>query len=95
MTPEEIIPESEIERIHANANFGHMSKRRVVDEGVLKYALGWTGGSTQLAILKEHGLVRQRNPQSCAATLTNKGKRYLRAMQGNTALHLLLNAMSR
>jgi hypothetical protein len=92
-TPEEIITDAEIERVHANANFGHMSKRRVVDEGVLKYAFGWSTGSTMRAILLEHGLIRARRPTE-TGSLTPKGKKYLRAMQGDTRVDNILDAMS-
>lgn len=54
----EIIPDDEVEAVHAFANFGDQSKRDVVDEGVLKYAFGYEAGSTQLAILREHGLLK-------------------------------------
>ncbi|KZL02188.1 hypothetical protein PsAD5_00137 [Pseudovibrio sp. Ad5] len=95
MAPEEIISDEEIERVHAHANFGSTSKRRVVDEGVLKYAFGYQGGSTQVSILREHGLVRQRNRSSLAASLTPKGKKYLRAMKANMSIDALLDTMSR
>jgi hypothetical protein len=83
MTTRDIISDCEIDRIHLNANFGSMSKRRVVDEGVLKYAVGYTGGSTQLSILQEHGLVHRPRIRSCRTTLTGKGQKYLQAMIGD------------
>jgi hypothetical protein len=95
MTPEEIIPESEIDRVHGNANFGPMPKRRVVDEGVLKYAFGYQSGYTQLQILIEHSLIRKPKPGSYKSTLTAKGQRYLRAMKGETRIEALLDTMSR
>lgn len=78
--PSLIIPDAEIERVHANANFGSMSKRGVINEGVLKYAFGYTGGHTQLCILIEHGLIRKPSPGRYDSTLTKKGLRYLRAI---------------
>ena len=59
-----------------------MSKRSVVDEGVLKYAFGYTVGNTQLCILLEHGLVKKPKPGSYKTTLTVKGFRYLRQVYG-------------
>ena len=83
MTPEQIISDAEIERVHANANFGDMSKRAVVADGVLKYAFGYSCGSTQIAILREHGLIAKPRPMSYKASLTEKGRRYLRAEFGD------------
>ena len=74
----EIVSGEEMESDHADANFGYISKRDVVDEGVLKYAFGFSSGHTQLTILQEHGLVRQT--RSYSSTLTKKGQKYLRAM---------------
>jgi predicted transcriptional regulator len=75
-----IISDEEIERVHGNANFGSMSKRQVVGEGVLKYAFGYDTGHTQLAILLEHGLVKKPKSMSYKTDVTEKGKRYLRAL---------------
>lgn len=80
--PNEIISDADIERVHGYANFGDMTKRGVVDEGVLKYAFGYSGGHTQLSILLEHGLIRMPRPMRYDADLTKKGKRYLRAVFG-------------
>ncbi len=71
MKPEEIITDEEIERVHANANFGSMSKRDVVNQGVLKCASGYYQGHTSTQIIKEHGLVNDKYK------LTVKGKKYL------------------
>lgn len=68
---EEIISDEEIERVHANANFGCMSKRDVVNQGVLKCASGYYQGSTSNQIIREHGLVDAKY------RLTKKGRRYL------------------
>ncbi len=68
---EDIISDDEIERVHANANFGSMTKRDVVNQGVLKCASGYYQGSTSTQIITEHGLVDAKY------RLTKKGKRYL------------------
>ena len=85
--PEEIISDAEIIRVHAYANFGSMTPRQVVNDGVRKYAVGFTGGSTQVAILREHGLIKK--PKGCGykADLTEKGKRYARAIWSDADLH--------
>lgn len=71
-TPESIIPDEEIERVHANANFGSdLTKRDVVNLGVLKVASGYYQGHTSNQIIKEHGLVTDEYD------LTPKGKAYL------------------
>jgi len=70
-TVEEIISDEEIERVHANANFGCMAKRAVVNEGVLKCASGYYQGHTSTQIITEHGLVDNEYK------LTPKGRAYL------------------
>ncbi len=67
----EIISDEEIEKVHANANFGGMQKREVVNRGVLKCASGYYQGSTSTQIIKEHGLVNDNYE------LTPKGRMYL------------------
>ncbi len=69
--PEDIISDEEIERVHANANFGCMSKRDVVNQGVLKCASGYYQGHTSTQIVTEHGLVSKEYE------LTAKGRIYL------------------
>lgn len=76
--PEEIISDKEIIRVHGYANFGSMTPRDVVNDGVRKYAVGYSGGSTQAAILREHGLITKT--RGYQADLTKKGKRYARAI---------------
>ena len=71
---EEIISDEEIERVHANADFGHISKRDVVAMGVLKVAAGYYQGHTSKQIITEHGLVDGNY------TLTAKGRTYLWAV---------------
>lgn len=75
--PEDIISDEEVERIHAHANFGSMTPREVLEDGVRKYAVGYNGGFTQMTILREHGLITK--PKGYTANLTEKGKRYARA----------------
>jgi len=84
-----MIPDQMIEIVHANANFGSMAKRDVVDEGVLKYAFGYSTGHTQKQILLEHGLII-RTSRNRVGELSAKGKKYFRAMfRGTTMAELL------
>ena len=76
----DIIGTKALIEVHANANFGSMTPRQVLNDGVLKYSMGYTGGSTQLKILREHGLITK--PDGYRANLTEKGKLYLRTMLG-------------
>jgi len=76
----ELISDEEIERVHANSNFGSMSKRDVVNYGVLKCASGYHQGSTSAQIIREHGLVGGNY------RLTEKGKQYLWEAFGRNAL---------
>ena len=78
--PDKIISDEEIIHVHACANFGSMTPRDVVNDGVRKYAVGFTGGSTQVAILREHGLITAPRGAGYRANLTEKGKRYARAI---------------
>ena len=81
MTPQEIISDEEIARVHGRADFGPtMSPRDVVNQGVRRYAVGYTSGYTQLSILLEHGLITKPRPGSYKANLTEKGKRYARSI---------------
>lgn len=77
----EVVSDEEIARVHGRANFGPtMTPRDVVNEGVLKYAIGYHSGHTQLCILLEHGLITKPRPGRYDASLTKKGKRYARAL---------------
>lgn len=67
----EIITDDEIEKVHANANFGGMDKRDVVNQGILKCASGYYQGSTSTRIIMEHGLIDDQYK------LTLKGRLYL------------------
>lgn len=80
-SPIGILPEADVIRVHGHANFGDDTPREVVDEGVLKYALRFGTGATQLQILGEHGLVK-RKTGSYKANLTPKGWRYFTAVYG-------------
>lgn len=88
--PEDIISDEEIQRVHANANFGYVSKREVVDKGLLKYAFGYSTGHTLYQILHEHGLIHKLRPHSYRSNLTKKGHEYLRALTGGIDLDRLL-----
>ena len=77
MGVDELISDAEIDRVHANANFGSMPKRDVVNEGVLKAAVGWHSGHTMNCIIVEHGLAKWRKDRHKPPYLTNKGKNYL------------------
>lgn len=78
---DEIVTDAEIELVHAHANFGpEMTKRQVVDSGVLQYAFGYSTGHAQMTILLEHGLITKPRPGSYEARLTRKGSKYLRGM---------------
>lgn len=76
MSMQEIIPDSEIEKVHGNANFGGMGKRDVVNLGLLKCASGYYQGHTSTMIITEHGLITKEYE------LTPKGKQYLWAAFG-------------
>ena len=70
----EIISDEEIEKVHANANFGDQPKREVVNCGVLKVACGFYQGHTSTQIITEHGLIDK------GYKLTAKGREYLWAV---------------
>lgn len=74
---EDIVSDEEVERVHANANFGSMPKRDVLNYGVLKCASGYHQGYTSTQIIKEHGLITEKYK------LTKKGKTYLWAAFGD------------
>lgn len=80
MTPQEIISDEEIVRVHGNANFGAMDPREVVNDGVRKTAVGYHCGSTQLHILRDHGLVTKPRSGFSDTDLTKKGKAYARSI---------------
>lgn len=76
-SPEHMIPDEEIERVHAHARFGDVSKRDVVKYSLLKIASGYQVGSTARAILAEHGLTSGGTVTRDLPKLTNRGRRYL------------------
>jgi hypothetical protein len=92
---EDIITDADVLWVHANANFGSTPPRRVVDEGVLKAALGYHSGSTATAILYEHGLTRKPRRYGDRPELTQKGRSYLLAMLSTTTIDGLLKTMGR
>jgi hypothetical protein len=83
-TPEEIIPDAEIARVHANANFGTMGKRKVVNLAALKAAIGYHNGSTAQAIIIEHGLFKAPKKPDGHPIITDKGRQYLYACFGDS-----------
>lgn len=86
-TTEEIISDEEIDRVHGNANFGSMTPREVIDEGIKKVLIGYSCGSTQEAILQEHGLVSFRNQRTRTLRVTARGMNYARAMYQDGVLY--------
>lgn len=76
MTPEQIISDDEIERVHAYANFGEQKKRDVVDSTLLQCACGYHVGHTAETIIKEHGLI-DISPKYRRISVTKLGKKYL------------------
>lgn len=86
-SPTQIVSDAEVDRVHANANFGSMTKREVVNQGVLTYAFGYTSGHTMMMIIREHGLITK--PRGYKASLTAKGKNYLRGMFAGVPLQYI------
>ena len=74
----DIISESQLIKVHANANFGPETPRQTLNGAVLTYAMGFTTGHTAMTILREHGLIKKNSGYT--ANLTVKGKNYARAM---------------
>lgn len=77
-----IVSDEQIARIHGHANFGSMSPRDVVNDGVRKVAVGYHCGHTQFTILREHGLINKPPAGSYDTSLTKKGKAYARVLFG-------------
>lgn len=77
--PQAIVSDADLEKCFYG-NFGSMTPRHVVAEGVAKYAFGYTSGHTQLSILLALKLVHKPPPGSYRSSLTRKGARYLRAV---------------
>lgn len=81
--PEAIISDEEVLRVHGSANFGSMPPRQVINDGVRKVAYGFGTGSTQYAILFEHGLItkhRSATNRVLRPRLTPLGLRYARSV---------------
>ena len=74
----DIISDAQLIKVHANANFGSKTPRQTLNGAVLSYAMGFTSGSTALAILRDHRLIKKNTGYT--ANLTVKGKKYARAM---------------
>jgi hypothetical protein len=70
-TLEELVTDEELRIAYANANFGPMSPREVIKQGLLKCAGCWHQGHTSQQILIELGLISKNYK------LTKKGGRYL------------------
>lgn len=85
-TPQDIISDADVVRVHANANFGSVTPRDVLADGVWKYSMGHSGGWTQMVILREHGLITKCK-RGCKAVLTAKGKAYLRSLNTRNPVH--------
>lgn len=82
-----IIDDGEIERVHAHADFGRgLTKRGILEKGLVSYAVGYSTGFTLMTILIEHGLIQKPKPGAFKSHLTQKGFRYLRAMMGGAAV---------
>lgn len=92
--PEDIISDEAVTSVHGHANFGGMTPREVLADGVLKYAMGYTGGYTQLTILLEHKLIKKPEPGQYYTTLTKLGQKYLRATHPITTLHATSEALA-
>lgn len=89
--PDEIITDADIERVHGYANFGlEMTKRQVVDSGVLQYAFGYSTGYTMLTILLEHKLLTKPKPGSYKARLSDKGILYLKSLFADVSLKQIM-----
>lgn len=87
MKPHDIVSDLEVAQRHKD-NFGTMTARRVVDEGVLKTAIGYSCGSTMRGILRAHGLSAGREGDE---VLTEKGERYARALFDQKGITAVLN----
>lgn len=78
MSIEDIVTNEDAVYMHGGSNFGHMSPRDVINDGVVKVHLGYHCGSLQQEIIYEHGL----STKHCDL-LTEKGKEYLAALLSN------------
>jgi hypothetical protein len=84
----DMISDEQLKRVHANANFGTMTPRDVINDGIRKIAIGYTCGHTQGEILHEHGLTtKAKKGRPWSINLTEFGKRYARQMNLEGALY--------
>lgn len=77
---ERVVGDAELLKETCQKNF-NKDARRVLNEGVLKVALGFHIGSTMYEVLRYHKLVTKNK------TLTKKGFRYSRALYLEGTLH--------
>jgi len=73
----EIVSDEELDRAYRNANFGTITKRNVIQFGVLKCASGYHQGYTSKSICEDLGLINTKYE------LTPKGCKYLWAAFSN------------
>jgi len=78
---EDIVTDEEINEAWGNANFGDVSKRKIILEALKKFAQGWATGHTIKCISSELGLIWQRNGHD---GLSDKGLKYLLAASLNS-----------
>lgn len=74
-----VVSDEEIDRVH-RGNFGGMTNRNVVNDGVRKASVGYHCGHTQFSILRDHGLITKPRGMSEKVNLTQKGKKYARVL---------------
>lgn len=67
----EIVTDEQLDAVFANADFGNVTKRKVVKYSLLKYACGFSTGHTAKSILKELNLINDKGK------LLSMGKLYL------------------
>lgn len=80
---------------HHFGRFGDADPREIVNEGVLKAALGWASGSTVTTILRRHRLVDSKTSATGAPRLTKKGISYAREMFAGTDLREMARSLTR
>jgi hypothetical protein len=75
-----LITDHQVDVVHRHANFGaNITKRQVLDQGVLRVVFGYSMGFTQYQILNEHGLLLANAPKG-QHRLSMKGYKYLKAV---------------
>lgn len=84
-----MISDEKILKVHGSADFGGVSPREIVDESVLKVALGYSVGSTARRILRDHRLVlRTGDPYRHTMRLSKRGFQYLHGMISDDKLSI-------